>query len=227
MSRYKFFVAGTDTDVGKTFVSQALLEAAKLQGLSCYGLKPVAAGCEQSEDGLKNDDALKLIDSASVKLSYQQVNPIALELAVAPHIAAKQAGISLTLQKVVGFCRGAMMNRADFVLIEGAGGWRVPLNNRETLAQIPKELALPVILVVGIKLGCINHAILTVEAIARDGVKLAGWVANYVDPEMQMKQDSVATLKQAINAPLIGEIPFIVNECKNKAASYLQIAEIL
>ena len=162
MARHRFFIAGTDTDVGKTFVSQALLEAAKKENFSCFALKPVAAGCTQTAAGLRNDDALKLMQASSVKLSYQQVNPIALEQAIAPHVAAKNENKNISLQRVVGFCRGAMLNKVDFLLVEGAGGWRVPLNSRETMAQIPKELSLPVILVVGIKLGCINHAMLTV-----------------------------------------------------------------
>ncbi len=227
MARSKFFVAGTDTDAGKTFVSQALLTAANDAGMSCYGLKPVAAGCVDSGHGLQNDDALRLMQSANVKLSYQQVNPIALKAAIAPHVAAKQENVTLSAQKVVGFCLGAMMNRADFVIVEGAGGWRVPLNNRETMAQIAKELSLPVILVVGVKLGCINHALLTAEAINRDGLKIAGWVANHIDNEMQSSSESVATLKAAINAPLIGEIPFIENEDVAVASQYLQLSEIL
>lgn len=227
MATRKFFVAGTDTDAGKTFVSQALLRAANDSKLSCYGLKPVAAGCEQTDQGLQNDDALKLMQSANVKLSYQQVNPIALKAAIAPHVAAQQEGVSLSAQKVVGYCRGAMMNKADFVIVEGAGGWRVPLNNRETMAQIAKDLSLPVILVVGVKLGCINHALLTAEAVYRDGLTIAGWVANHIDSEMESSADSVATLQAAINAPLIGEIPFIKEQNVDKASSYLQIDQLL
>ncbi|MCJ8339267.1 MAG: dethiobiotin synthase [Pseudomonadales bacterium] len=227
MAKHKYFIAGTDTDVGKTFISQALLEAAKQRKMSCYGLKPIAAGCEMTDEGLRNEDALKLMQSASVKLTYQQVNPIALQRPVAPHIAAKEEGRRLDLQRISGFCRGAMMNRADFVLVEGAGGWRVPLNNRESLADIPKVLSLPVILVVGVKLGCINHALLTVEAIHRDGVTLAGWVANHIDPQMQVSEESVATLKNAINAPLLGVVPFLVDKSPIAASRYLQLQQIL
>ncbi len=227
MARHRFFIAGTDTDVGKTFVSQALLEAAKTESMSCFALKPVAAGCEQTAAGLRSEDALKLMQSSSVKLSYQQVNPIALEQAVAPHVAAKNANKNISLQRVVGFCRGAMLNQVDFLLVEGAGGWRVPLNSRETMAQIPKELSLPVILVVGIKLGCINHAMLTVEAILNDGLSLAGWVANHIDPQMSASADSVDALRSAIGAPLIGTIPYLPDASPQKASEYLQIAIIL
>lgn len=226
MSR-KFFIAGTDTDAGKTFISRSLLEAAKKEGMSCYGLKPVAAGCVETDEGLQNEDAQLLMKSASLKLSYRQVNPIALKAAIAPHVAAKQQNVSLSAQKIAGFCRGALMHKADFVILEGAGGWRVPLNTRETMAGLAAQLSMPVILVVGVKLGCINHALLTVEAIVRDGLKLAGWVANHIDPEMASSFDSIETLKAAINAPLIGEVPFIKNQSPKTAASYLQIATIL
>ena len=227
MGGHKFFIAGTDTDVGKTLVSQGLLEAAKQQGLSCFGLKPIAAGCEEGEQGLENQDALKIMASSSIKLSYQQVNTIALKAAVAPHVAAAMQGRKLDAQRISGFCRGALMNKADFVLIEGAGGWRVPLNNRETLALIPKELNLPVILVVGVKLGCINHALLTVEAIKRDGIELAGWVANKVDSNMSMSDESVEYLTGAIHAPLIGIIPYLIDNKAENVSRYLQIERIL
>ncbi|MGB1237157.1 MAG: dethiobiotin synthase [Pseudomonadales bacterium] len=227
MMRRKFFIAGTDTDAGKTFVSCALLEKAKSLGLSCYGLKPVAAGCEDHGEGLRNDDALKLMESASIELSYTQVNPVALKPAIAPHVAAKQIGITLNASRIVGFCQGALTVKADIALIEGAGGWRVPLNARETLAEVPRQLNLPVILVVGVKLGCINHALLSVEAIARDGLTLAGWVANHIDPEMSCSSDSVETLQAAISAPLLGRIPYIEGAEATSAASYLQLEEIL
>ena len=214
MAKKTFFIAGTDTDAGKTFISQALLSAAKEQGLSCFALKPVAAGCEVTEQGLRNDDALKL-------------NPVALEQAIAPHVAAKRENKQISLQRIVGMCNGALMSRADFVLIEGAGGWRVPLNNRETMAALPKALNVPVILVVGVKLGCINHALLSVEAILRDGCILAGWVANCIDPTMQASEESIETLKMAIRAPMLGVVPFIEDQSIELAASHLQLSVIL
>jgi len=227
VARHRFFVAGTDTDVGKTLVTQGLLEAAKKSGLSCFGLKPIAAGCEKTPRGLENEDARKLMSASSVKLSYQQVNPIALEAAIAPHVAAQMENRKLDGQRVIGFCRGAMMTKADLVLVEGAGGWRVPLNSRETLAMLPKDLDLPVILVVGIKLGCINHALLTVESIIRDGVKLAGWVANQVDPNMSQPSDSIEYLSAAIQAPLIGTVPYLAKVEPHIVAYHLQLREIL
>ena len=173
-----YFVTGTDTSVGKTTVTCALLAAAKAKGLITLALKPVASGCDETPDGLRNSDALALQKAMTVPLSYAEVNPVALVAPMSPHLAAKAAGRRLTLMQISGFCRGAMLHKADLYLIEGAGGWRVPISDRELLSGLPKQLGLPVILVVGVRLGCINHATLTAEAILKDGVRLAGWVAN-------------------------------------------------
>jgi dethiobiotin synthetase len=166
MARKTFFIAGTDTDVGKTLVAAGLLVAAKNHGLTTAALKPLAAGCEKTESGLRNADALLLQSVITQPLMYEQINPIALESAIAPHIAAQQEKRILSADRIAGFCRGSL-NQADFTLVEGAGGWRVPLNPQETLADVAKILRLPVILVVGVRLGCINHALLTVEAICQ------------------------------------------------------------
>lgn len=208
MSRKVYFVTGTDTGVGKTWASCALLRALAAQGRTTLGLKPVASGCEQTADGLRNADALALMQASTVSLSYAQVNPFAYAPALAPHLAAAQEGKRLRVQQIAGLVRGAIMQaRADVTLVEGAGGWRVPLNDAETLADLPRELALPVILVVGLRLGCINHALLTAEAIARDGVRLAGWIANTIDPAMPAQVENVATLRAHIGAPLLGVLP--------------------
>jgi dethiobiotin synthetase len=154
-----WFVAGTDTGVGKTAVSCALMAAAAESGLRTAAVKPVAAGCDNEG---QNDDALCLMAGMTEELEYSQVNPIALEAAIAPHIAASLEGKTLQASRLVGLCRGVMLGKADFVLIEGAGGWRVPINPRETLADLAIQLRVGVILVVGMRLGCINHALLTV-----------------------------------------------------------------
>lgn len=180
----RFFIAGTDTDVGKTAIAASLLVAANQRGLRTLALKPVAAGAVQTAQGLRNDDALILQSQMTVPLSYEQINPVVFEPAIAPHIAARQANRRMTISQLAGFCRGTLMTAHDFGVIEGAGGWRVPLNDRETLAGLALELQLPVILVVGMKLGCLNHALLTAEAIRSDGLALAGWVANMIDPAM-------------------------------------------
>lgn len=204
-----FFVTGTDTDVGKTVVSAALLEAAKNKGLQTLAIKPVAAGCDTTVDGLRNSDALLLQKHMTIDLAYEQVNPIALEAPAAPHIVAATQGKTLSVSRLVGFCRGALMTKHDFSLVEGAGGWRVPLNARETLADLPRELNMPVILVVSIKLGCINHAILTAEAIQRDGLRLAGWVANRVQQDtIDFEDENIATLTSLLPAPRLGVLPY-------------------
>ena len=177
-----YFITGTSTNVGKTLVAAGLLAAAAKQGLSTLGFKPVAAGCKMTSDGLRNEDALQLLAQTNLPVSYEQLNPVALEPAIAPHIAAAEAGRRLSADRLAGFYRGVMMQRPDFTVVEGAGGWRVPLNDRETFADLAKVMQLPVVLVVGVDLGCINHALLTAEAIQRDGLILAGWVANQVVP---------------------------------------------
>ena len=223
----KFFVAGTDTDAGKTLVASGLLEAANRQGLSTVAIKPVAAGCEQTEQGLRNSDALILQQVMSASLPYEQVNPIALEPPIAPHIAAQQIGKSLRVAQLAGFCRGVMMQPSDFLIIEGAGGWRVPLNDRETLADLAKELQMPVILVVGMKLGCISHALLTVEAIQRDGLPLAGWVANRIDPDMRCYEENLATLKSLIPSYFLGEVPHLPEANAKSSADHLDISPLI
>ena len=204
----RFFVTGTDTDAGKTFVTVLLLEALKAKGATTLALKPVAAGCEEINGELCNDDALKLQAAMTVALPYQQVNPIALRAPIAPHIAAEEEGRRLTVDRLAGLIRGALMTPADVTLIEGAGGWLVPLNERETLANLVKELQLPVILVVGIRLGCLNHALLTAQAIAVAGLPLAGWVANCIDPNAARIEENIQTLQAMLPTPCLGVIPY-------------------
>jgi dethiobiotin synthetase len=216
-----YFVTGTNTGVGKTYVGIGILAAAAKKGLSTAGFKPVAAGCDLTADGLKNDDALKLLSQSSLPLSYEQVNPIALKPAIAPHIAAGEMGQRLSVDRLAGFYRGLMTNKPDFCIVEGAGGWRVPINNQETFSDLPKLIKLPVILVVGIELGCINHTILTVEAIHKDGLVLTGWVANQIAPSMDRYRENISTLQHWIESPMIGEIAY------NPGASVVEVASQL
>ena len=227
MAKQQFFIAGTDTDVGKTVVTAALLEAANRQGLRTLGMKPVAAGCEPSDQGLRNEDALLIQQAMSESLPYEQLNPVALAPAIAPHIAAQQAGLQLQADRLAGYCRGVMAQPADFLLIEGAGGWRVPLNERETLADLAIGLQLPVILVVAMRLGCINHALLTAEAIAGDGLPLAGWVANTTGNTMSCYRDNIQTLQSLLDAPLLGEVPCLAIPDAVTVAEYLTIDPLL
>lgn len=223
MSRQTYFITGTDTGVGKTFVACALLRAFAAQQRSTLGLKPVAAGCVQTADGLRNDDALALAAAATVKLPYAQVNPFALAAPLAPHIALALEGKRIRVAQLAGLVRGATMQaRADVTLIEGAGGWRVPVNEQETLADLARELKTPVILVVGLRLGCINHTLLTAEAIRRDGLVLAGWVANAVDGDMLAREENIATLRSALAAPLLGIVPH--GAAEEAAASALDVS---
>jgi dethiobiotin synthetase len=223
----KFFITGTDTGVGKTVVSTALLAAANQRGLTTAAMKPIATGCRQTAEGLRNDDALALQEVISQNLSYQQINPIALEPAIAPHIALQQAGQTVTVDRLATYCRTVLTMAAECVVIEGAGGWRVPLNAKETLADLPKIMGLPVILVVAVRLGCINHALLTVEAIQRDGVGISGWVANQITLDMLAYKENLASLKQRLPAPCLGEIPFMTQPIPVAVASCLDVSTLL
>lgn len=218
-----FFITGTDTGVGKTLAAVALLEKARAAGLTTAAVKPVAAGCERLQAGLRNGDALDLQRAISLALPYEQVNPVALAPPVAPHIAAREEGVPVTAAGLADHCRRIQGLGADLMLVEGAGGWRVPLNDGETLADLARLLGLPVILVVGIRLGCINHALLTAEAIRADGLPLAGWIANAVDPAMSRYPDNVAALEQRLQCPLLGEIPFMDAPSGARAAAALAL----
>lgn len=223
----QYFVTGTNTGVGKTLVTASLLAAARQRGLRTAGLKPVAAGCDMTQDGLRNEDALALLAQTSLPLTYEQVNPVALQAAIAPHIAAAQENRRLSADRLAGFCRGTMMQPLDLLLIEGAGGWRVPLNERETFADLVKILQLPVLLVVGMELGCINHALLSAEAIRRDGLVLAGWVANRVVPEMSCYQENLHSLQLRLGCPMMGELPYLAEPGVEQAAACLDLDLLL
>lgn len=206
--RAKYFVTGTDTEVGKTTVSCLLLAVARAAGLGTLALKPVAAGCEQNAEGeWHNEDALALRAMMTAPLAYQQVNPVALPAPMAPHLAAQAVGRRLSVSRLAGLVNGALLSAPDFTLVEGAGGWLVPLNDRETFADLVKELKLPVILVVGMRLGCLNHALLTAEVIRASGVPLAGWVANCIEPDMPELEANIDTLRQWLPEPCLGVIP--------------------
>lgn len=217
-----YFVTGTDTEVGKTAISCALLQAAAREGLRTAAVKPVAAGCDELG---QNEDALQLMANMTEQLDYAQVNPVALAPAIAPHIAAQQEGRQIQASRLVGLCRGVMLGAADFVLIEGAGGWRVPISSRETLADLARELRVGVILVVGMRLGCINHALLTAEAVRRDGLELAGWVANQPGVRMNCHAENLATLQSMLPAPFLGEVPHVSPWDPAEAAKSLSLPD--
>lgn len=199
-----FFVTGTDTGVGKTLVSQVLLHDLRARHAAVAGFKPVASGCESTPMGLRNADAVALQAAASMLLPYTVVNPYAFHPAIAPHLAAERVGAVIDCDRIV---RGIAAVGAERIVVEGVGGWSVPLNDRHTSADLARMLALPVILVVGLRLGCLNHALLTAAAIRSCGLELVGWVANQVDPQFELCDENVAALQARLHAPLLMRLP--------------------
>lgn len=201
-----FFITGTDTGIGKTRVTAGLLKAFARAGRKTVGMKPIASGAVMSGEGLRNEDALALQAAASEKRAYELVNPYCFAPAVAPHLAAMEAGVEIDLETITAayaeLCKGA-----DTVLVEGVGGWQVPLSASLELPDLVRELDLPVILVVGLRLGCLNHASLTARAIRADGLELAGWVANAIDPAFERPEANIATLEAELHAPLLARLP--------------------
>jgi dethiobiotin synthetase len=200
------FVTGTDTGVGKTLVAEALLTALSRAGRLAVGMKPVASGCRATPDGLRSEDAERLVAASSLKGAYDLTNPFAYGPAVAPHLAARAErrpiGIGVIEQRF-----RQLACQAEYVVVEGVGGWRVPINEDQTMADVAVRLGLPVLLVVGVRLGCLNHALLTVEAIAKDGCRLAGWVANCVDPDTKWVAATEGALSARIGAPHVS-VPY-------------------
>ncbi|UPQ87027.1 dethiobiotin synthase [Vibrio sinaloensis] len=221
-----FFIAGTDTDVGKTVASKAILNALAQQGLRTIGYKPVAAGSDNTELGFRNSDALYLQQAATVDIDYDSVNPYALELPASPHIAAKREGVTIDYA-VLSDKLDQHKRSSDIVLVEGAGGWRVPVSDSECLSSWVQQEKLPVVLVVGIKLGCLSHALLTLDAIKADGLEVIGWVANRINPGTEHYADIIAMLEQKISAPKIGEIPYVPSVKRKDLAKYIDVAPLL
>jgi dethiobiotin synthetase len=202
-----WFVAGTDTGIGKTHAACALLHALRATGLRVTGMKPVASGCIETSQGLQNEDALALRAASSAPLPpYADSNPVALHDALSPHLAAAHAGVTIALPPLLA-AFDALRAGHDAVVVEGVGGWRVPLAPGLFASAIPKQWDLPVILVVGMRLGCLSHAQLSTEAILADGCRLAGWIANRVDPAMEAVEENLATLRELLPAPCLGVLP--------------------
>ncbi len=221
-----FFVTGTDTGVGKTLVACALLKALAMRGLRAVGMKPVAAGARPAVNGLTNDDVEDLIAAGNVIAPREYVNPYCFLPAIAPHIAAAKAGVEIEPDRIRrGF--DALRALADVVIVEGAGGFRVPLGRTADTAQLAALLALPVVLVVGMRLGCLNHALLTAEAVAARGLKLAGWIANHIDPQMDAADDNVRALEALVAAPLLARIAFAANPEPAAVAGRLDVAKLM
>ena len=207
MSAEAIFITGTDTEIGKTFVSVLLIRALVSRGHRVAGMKPVASGCVVTAEGLRNDDAQKLIAVGNVAAAYHEVNPYAFAPAIAPHIAAAEAGVDISLD-VICASYERLSGRADWLVVEGVGGWQVPLGAGFTVADLAVRLSVPVILVVGVRLGCINHALLSVESILASGVEFRGWVANICGPGGERVQDNIDTLSRQIEQPRLAIVPY-------------------
>ncbi|WP_295431288.1 dethiobiotin synthase [uncultured Thiodictyon sp.] len=216
------FITGTDTDCGKTEIALGLMAAWQAQGHRVLGMKPVATGCDPSPAGLRNGDALRLQAQGSSAAPYDLINPYAFEPPIAPHLAAGQAGIEIAAGAILAaYC--ALAAAAERMVVEGIGGWRVPLGTRLSVSDLPRVLDLPVVLVVGLKLGCLNHALLTAESIRAQGATLAGWVGNGIDPRMQAADENIATLTALLAAPCLGVIPWLPQPAPDTLAGLLRL----
>lgn len=202
------FITGTDTHVGKTLVSCALIHAFRARGGQVAGMKPVASGSEATSLGLRNADALALQQAANVQAVYASINPYCFAPAIAPHLAARQAAVAIEMPVLQRAYR-QLAEQAAVVIVEGAGGWRVPLEPRGYLSDFPEALRMDVVLVVGLRLGCLNHAVLTADAIQAGPCRLAGWVGNLIDPQFACLQDNLATLHERLAAPCLGVLPYV------------------
>lgn len=207
MSTRSFFVTGTDTGVGKTIVACALARAFAAAGERVAVMKPIASGAARTTEGLRNADALALLEAANVPLTYAQVNPYCFEPAVSPHIAAEDVKIEIDIGTIkAGF--ETLRPISDRVVIEGAGGWLAPINARESMGDLARALGVPVVLVVGLRLGCLNHAELSRRAIRTQGVAFAGWVANRLSHPLEREAENLATLARRLGAPPLALVPF-------------------
>ncbi len=203
-----FFITGTDTDVGKTRIALGLINKLNTMGHTTTVMKPLSAGCDSTPDGLRNDDAVQLIQQASFKPDYDKVNPYAFKPAIAPHLAAEKENTVIDLSRIKNIF-DELSAQADYIVVEGAGGWKVPINKQQTMAELASALALPVILVTGMRLGCLNHAILTIESIQHAGIPIAGWIANTLSKDFTELDANIKTLKEHLEIPFLGTVPYM------------------
>ncbi|HEY1140606.1 MAG TPA: dethiobiotin synthase [Lysobacter sp.] len=222
MSMNSYYITGTDTGIGKSVASAALLRALRGRGLRAVGMKPVASGCDMTADGWRNEDALALQHASDPMPSYSDVNPYALPNPLAPELAAADAGVSIQLQSIIeAHARLAVV--ADAVVVEGVGGWAAPLTASLDQLDVVRALGLPVVMVVGLRLGCINHARLTARAIVEDGAQLIGWIANDIDPAMARSDDNFAILQRVLPAPCWGRLPFMAAADAKTLSAHLRL----
>jgi dethiobiotin synthetase len=217
-----YFITGTDTGVGKTLIACALLKALAARGLKAAGMKPVAAGAVRTARGLVNDDVEALRAASSATVAHTLANPYCFEPAIAPHLAARLAGIVIDVDRIVR-AYTELTRRADAIVVEGVGGFCVPLGPDADTAGLAQRLGLPVVLVVGMRLGCLNHALLTIRAISAYGLELAGWVANRIDPAMSAIDENVAALAERIDAPLMADVPYVPTPSVDAIAPLLKL----
>lgn len=217
-----YYVTGTDTGIGKSLASASLLHALRARGVRAVGMKPVASGCERTAEGWRNEDALLLQQASQPVPRYEDVNPIALPAPLAPEIAAADAGIDVYLQPLLD-AYARLGAQADRVVVEGVGGWLAPLSDVLDQSELVAALKLPVVMVVGLRLGCINHARLTARAITASGAKLAGWIASEVDPHMARMHDNFRLLHSRIDAPCWGLLPHAEHPDPRRLASALHL----
>lgn len=222
-----YFITGNGTEIGKTFVSTTLLLKLNDLGYSTIGMKPLASDAQNTKDGLRNNDALTLQQSASITLPYEKINPFVFEPPITPHLAAEKIGIKLSSTDLINHCKKTVEeSNAEYAIIEGIAGWQVPLNEEETLADFAAALNVPVIFVAGIYLGCLNHSILTWQSMVSYNVPVAGWVANCIDPNMLEVDKNIATLKHWIKAPFLGKVPYLPDHNPHKSISYVNLPTI-
>lgn len=217
-----FYVTGTDTGIGKTFSSCALLHTLRGRGLRAAGMKPVASGCARIGGAWRNEDALALQAAGEPGIAYADINPFALEHPLAPELAARDAGIAVTLPPILN-AHARLSAQADALVVEGVGGWAAPLSATLMQADLVRALQLPVVLVVGLRLGCLNHALLSARAIAADGLTLAGWIGSHIDPTMARVEDNIAMLRERLVAPCWGVLPHVPGGDPAALAAHLQV----
>jgi dethiobiotin synthetase len=220
------FVTGTDTNCGKTEIVLALMDAMRQCGLAVLGMKPVASGCEPTPKGPRNEDAQRILAQGSREVPYELVNAYAFEPPIAPHIAAGQVGVEID-PRVIRARAEQLAAECEILVIEGVGGWRVPLGPALCVSDLPIALGLPVILVSGMRLGYINHSLLTAESIRASGAGLAGWIANQIDPDMLVREENLATLQALIEAPCLGTVPWMESPNPRQIAKHLDLSPLL
>jgi dethiobiotin synthetase len=220
---HSFFITGTDTNIGKTAITCSLIAKCIEEGFRAGGMKPVAAGCHIENGYMISDDVKKIIEVSNVDLNIKEINPYSFELPIAPHISFKSNEIDIHLIKK--YLR-SFENKMDYLFIEGVGGYAVPLTETFTTADLVENLDIPVILVVGMKLGCINHALLTIQSILNKKQKLCGWVANRIDGDMQAYEENFSFLKEKIKAPCLGEVPYFKDFDPYKASKFIDINKL-